>query len=553
MKFHKKSFLFFFIIALELISPNNKAFAQKQVDSIRFYSNLSQHPETADDLAKAYQFMKQRKKKALIEKDSSKVILCIYHMASIEHLVGSYFESETTAIEGLKLLEPLKSSHYNLQLRLAFYNHLGILYREQNNDIMAFELYDKAFQYAKTAKDSATLYNNKSNIYKDQKNYTSAKEELLKAKSLVTRIKDTLAKARIIGNLGFIDSKLMNKDALPLMLEALHWRQLKKDTKSIYTSYSHLSEHYKDRLDITQAKGYALMAHDLALSLKSASYIKDALDNLTALNPDTYVRAFKKINDSILKADKQSQNKFALMRYNDAEKEKLVQKNRLESEKQKRLKLIYLFIAVFIGLLAALVLILLKSKHKKEKLQEVLNTESRISKKVHDEVANDVYHIMTKLQQQEQKTETVLDDLEEVYNKTRDISRELSEIGGHEDFKELLIDLIAHFRNSNTNVMTKGLSKIEWSTVKDYKKTVIYRVIQEFLTNMKKHSAATLVVLKFNKDGGRIVIEYTDNGIGCDLKKQNGLQNAENRTLAINGSITFKSEINEGFNALMHV
>jgi signal transduction histidine kinase len=356
-----------------------------------------------------------------------------------------------------------------------------------------------------------------------------------------------------MGNLGFMYSKTNDEAALPLMLEALHWRQLKNDTKSIYNSYAHLSEHYKDRSDIAKAKDYALKAYDLALSLKSPSYIKDALANLISINPDTHVNAFKKINDSIIKADKQSQNKFALMRYNDSEKEKRIQKNKLESEKQKRFKIIYLFIAVFVLLLSILVFILLKSKHKKEKLQEVLNTESRISKKVHDEVANDVYHIMAKLQHQEQKTETVLDDLEDVYNKTRDISRELNEIGVNEDYKELLIDLISHFRNSNTNVITKGLSKIEWSKVKDYKKTVIYRVIQELLTNMKKHSKAKLVVLNFSNDGNKIVIEYTDNGIGCDLKKQNGLHNTENRMHAINGSITFKSQISEGFNALMRV
>jgi signal transduction histidine kinase len=553
MKFNKTSFLFFFIVFIGLIGPIDNSFGQKNQDSTGYYAQLAQHPVTADDLAKAYQFMKQRKERALIENESSKAILCIYHMACIELLVGSYFESETTAIEGLKLLDNLKSNNYNRQLRLAIYNHLGILYREQNNDVMAFELYDKAFQFARTASDSAILYNNKSNIYKDQRNYTWAKTELLKAMAVVPRIKDTLAKARVIANLGFMDSKLNEEDALPLMLDALHLRQLKNDTKSIYNSYSHLSEHYKDRFDIALAKTYALKAHDLALSLKSASYIQDALDKLISINPDPYVHAFKKINDSILKADKQSQNKFALMRYNDADKEKLVIKNRLESEKQKRFKLIYLFIAVFVVLLAAFVFILLKSKHKKEKLQEVLNTESRISKKVHDEVANDVYHIMTKLQHQEQKTEMVLDDLESVYNKTRDISRELSEIGVHADFKELLIDLISHYKNNNTNVIAKGLSEIEWTKVKDYKKTVIYRVIQELLTNMKKHSEATLVVLNFSNDGNKIVIEYTDNGIGCDLKKQNGLHNTENRMHAINGSITFKSEINEGFNAIMRV
>jgi len=78
-------------------------------------------------------------------------------------------------------------------------------------------------------------------------------------------------------------------------------------------------------------------------------------------------------------------------------------------------------------------------------------------------------------------------------------------------------------------------------------------VLQELMTNMRKHSAATLVVLKFKQENNKLTIEYTDNGLGCELKKQVGLKNTETRMESINGSIIFDSRINKGFKAKITV
>ena len=64
---------------------------------------------------------------------------------------------------------------------------------------------------------------------------------------------------------------------------------------------------------------------------------------------------------------------------------------------------------------------------------------------------------------------------------------------------------------------------------------------------MRKYSEASIVTVKFEKQNRKFVIEYIDNGVGCDLKKSNGLQNAENRIKDIGGTITFESEVNKGF------
>ena len=60
---------------------------------------------------------------------------------------------------------------------------------------------------------------------------------------------------------------------------------------------------------------------------------------------------------------------------------------------------------------------------------------------------------------------------------------------------------------------------------------------------------ASVVVLKFESYANKIFINYTDNGKGCEKSKiiKNGLQNMENRILAIKGTITFDTEPHKGF------
>jgi signal transduction histidine kinase len=50
-------------------------------------------------------------------------------------------------------------------------------------------------------------------------------------------------------------------------------------------------------------------------------------------------------------------------------------------------------------------------------------------------------------------------------------------------------------------------------------KTVIYRILQEALNNVAKHSAADLVQLSLEQKGHRIIMHIQDNGVGFDVPK----------------------------------
>ena len=77
--------------------------------------------------------------------------------------------------------------------------------------------------------------------------------------------------------------------------------------------------------------------------------------------------------------------------------------------------------------------------------------------------------------------------------------------------------MISGFNTPNTNIILNDLDTISWNNIDRNKKITVYRVLQELLVNMKKHSNATLVGINFKETDKNIIINYTDNGKGADL------------------------------------
>jgi len=78
---------------------------------------------------------------------------------------------------------------------------------------------------------------------------------------------------------------------------------------------------------------------------------------------------------------------------------------------------------------------------------------------------------------------------------------------------------------------------------------IIFRILQEFLSNSIKHSKAKNLNVTITYLSDLMKIKVTDDGVGFDLKtakKGSGLINMENRAKLINTEFSLKSHINEG-------
>ncbi|MDF1697278.1 MAG: histidine kinase [Saprospiraceae bacterium] len=90
--------------------------------------------------------------------------------------------------------------------------------------------------------------------------------------------------------------------------------------------------------------------------------------------------------------------------------------------------------------------------------------------------------------------------------------------------------------------------------IDDRKEIIIFRMLQEFISNVIKHAQASELKISVKNTQGIVQIEASDNGIGFDIEKveaSNGLLNLESRAKMISGDFSLNSTLGKG--TVMHV
>ena len=505
-----------------LTDKGNFFFAKLQLDSAFYYFNKA--------------------KNSGVDLGGEKVAYTNIQIATIQQYNGDLYGCEETVTEEL---DDYKGATYKPYL----YNILAVTYDKQKNFDSALEYYKKAELSFSNPLEKAGAQNNIALIYLEKHQYEKSNHILKSLLKTPIVIASKTEYARVLDNLGYSQFKSNNVDAITNLSQSFRIRDSLQDYIGLIASNMHLSEYYQN----TNKQ----LAHDHAIqAFLSAKKVNSPDDELEALrwlvensNPiqvKEYSSAFLKLNDSITKVRSTAKNQFAKIKFDAT---KALQ----DGEKQKNQKQIYFILLLFTVAIATLLFFLIRSRNKNKLKTITYKTETRIAKKLHDELANDVYNAMTFAETQDlqnpDKKETLLDNLDKIYSRTRNISKENSAINTDDLFEANLKEMLSSFISKDRNVIIKNDTNIQWSKVATEKKIAIYRVLQELLVNMKKHSHSTLVVIGFEAKGNTIEINYTDNGIGCSeiVNLKNGLQNAENRIHTIKGKITFDSETGKGF------
>jgi signal transduction histidine kinase len=77
----------------------------------------------------------------------------------------------------------------------------------------------------------------------------------------------------------------------------------------------------------------------------------------------------------------------------------------------------------------------------------------------------------------------------------------------------------------------------------------VYRLVQECLTNVAKHAAATRVTVGLERSNGEVVVSVSDDGCGMDLQARRiglGLVGLRERVEALQGRLDLTSGPGEG-------
>lgn len=189
----------------------------------------------------------------------------------------------------------------------------------------------------------------------------------------------------------------------------------------------------------------------------------------------------------------------------------------------------------------------------------ILKERNRISREIHDSVGHSLSTIIIQLGAIEkiakdngEAASLMASNLREfAKNGLEEIRKALRELKPKE-FKEyetiLAIEgLIKDFSKLTGIDVKLGFSKNRWKLDEDVS-LVLYRVVQEFLSNSARHGKATKVSIFMHFNVNDLIVTMQDNGIGSnEIKPGLGLASISERVKELGGNLSYESKEGKGF------
>jgi tetratricopeptide (TPR) repeat protein len=540
------SFLLF-SIAILIACSNSKSEKETEQKNPNFLKAVKYRDNHETD--SAFKYYNTAKEEFLLQKDSLYIAKCLVNMAIIATEKGDHFGGQELSLNAFAYLNQNDKSYYS-SIRANF-NNLGIANYKLRNYSEALKFYDNAIKFADNSNDKFVYLNNKAKAYEELRNYKDAIE--IYTQVITSSEKNSSTYAMALANLASAKwLQNVNYNAAPELRSALFIHEQNHELFGQNFCFARLADFYSEKNN-SLAVSYANKMYVVARELNSPIDKLEALYKLVKLSSPQqskqYFFAYEKLDDSLQLARANAKNQFALIRYNTLK----LEKDNAEKEYQLTKQKIIIYEVVTVGCLIGIFLTLWYRKRKKvlqkEKELEVKKTELRYVKKVHDRVANKIYNTMMEVENADDiDRKTIADKLESIYNISRDISYESNEIDHRLQFAHQLSQMLNNYSSGSIEIIINGNGQELWLDVGEDIKSEIIILLQELMTNMMKHSQATVVQLLFKRIENQIQIDYIDNGIGVEGKPlyKNGLTNTGNRITDINGTINFDTTVSKG-------
>ncbi|MBS1550110.1 MAG: ATP-binding protein [Bacteroidetes bacterium] len=511
---------------------------KKKVDSL--YNQAARHVTEGND-EKAYYEFNLAKDGYLNNLDSLAAARCLTEMAIIQEYSSDNLGSIETSLAAIKLLHENKKEHH--EVLFDNYTNLGINSLSLKNYSQAEKLYLKSLGFATDDFQIIKVQHNLAILYYQLKQFKRAKEIQQLVVSNLPKSNDNYYKA-LINYCRYLFHEDANFNPQPNYKNAeKHYLSI-KDNWGLAATYCYLTEYY-DKKNKDSSLFYAKKMHDVSVLLHSPTDELEALQNLIkhSEHPEKYFNEYLKISDSLNTKIKKSKNQFAIIRY---ESEKNLNENlKLEKDLSQKNYLLLLAIVLIAGSTTGSYIWAKSRKKKHQLLSDNKIKEERLatSKKIHDVVANGLYQVMTSLEhKQELNKDELLDKLEDMYQKSRDISydKHLNHAPNH--IREQISEIGNTFQNESMQVFIIGNENELWQQVPKKIHNDLYIIIQELFINTRKHSNATRIILRFEIESTALLVSYQDNG-QCNTHSHipigNGLRNIKARAESHFGTITY--------------
>ncbi len=279
-----------------------------------------------------------------------------------------------------------------------------------------------------------------------------------------------------------------------------------------------------------------------------------------------HYKAYNKIKDSIQSVQKTKTLAYYQTLYETAKRDNKIKEQDikivlLNEHNKRRTLLLWSLVFILIGVFA--VIYLWRSRkfsRNKAHLQKVFaqdlirNIEEerkRISSELHDSIGQNLLLIKNEvLSDSEKIRNTVL--IDNTIDEVRNISQRLhpfrfEKLGLIDSIK----DTIDTFQKNSEIFYSEEIDVENLSISKD-KEIFVYRMIQESLNNVEKHSQAKACMVSVEEKSDAIIFQIKDNGVGFDVSENSesltslGMKTLKERAQIINGSLNIVSEKGKG-------
>ena len=486
------------------------------------------------------------------KKDTFGIAQSLVNIASILIEKGDFYGGQETSLDALQYLK--KQTPENEPLLFSNYSNLGNANFSYGDYNKAIEFYDLALKYVQNKSQLKLTLNAKGNSFRDLNEYDKALSIYHQALT-ADNTKDKNW-ARVLNNQArtkWLKDKTYNPEAdYQISLEVC---EKNKDYFLQYLTHFHLTEYYKETHQDSKALYHARKMYEASIKCKKPDARCKSLKNLSILEKDTeakeYFKAYIMLSDSLNTTRNLAKSQHALFRFEYEQNKINYLKAKAENTSKKNQIIIQYSVTtiLLISLISGAAWLMRRQKRlKKEKELELQKTRLDYSKKVHDNVANKIYHLISEIEYNVMlDREDILDKLEPIYETSRNISYDFQQNAEGQNFHVSLSQTLKSYSSPNTQIFIVGNEDFIWQDFDLHQKDEILAILQEIMTNMKKHSNATAVSIKFFKKLHELKIDYHDNGIGIShYKAKNGITNVLSRVSDLRGTIDFKTDVPSG-------
>lgn len=199
-----------------------------------------------------------------------------------------------------------------------------------------------------------------------------------------------------------------------------------------------------------------------------------------------------------------------------------------------------------------------REKNLRTLLTGVEKERQRIAQELHDGSGVALSALKMKLnvlkdgqqQNDSNKVSDLMKDVDRIYDDIRNIShnlmpKTLSKLGLYPAIDEL----VNQFRLAAPQIKFNYFRKVQTNNYSENAKINIFRMIQELLTNVVKHSEAKEVTLQIIKHADALMISIEDDGKGFDSRETKsgiGLTSLESRVQMLNGNLSIDAAPQNG-------